>query len=117
MELKKYATFTETAANGDSYEETRFFVGDYYVVTERVTRKKESGETWRRIFVSASYEGERKYYLPQIRFEDGFLSDEKPGFEIQTAAYGAKSPAEIKKIIAGYEEAVEVVSVLEKHFL
>ena len=60
--------------------------------------------------VRADYNEE---YLPEIYYNKRF-GERRGRFEIQTTAYGAKSPAEIDAIIAGYKEAQEVCGLLEK---
>lgn len=55
----------------------------------------------------------RMQYLPEIYY-DGLWDEKK--FEIQTTSYGALSPDEIKKVIAGYQEAMLVVKTLQKNF-
>lgn len=52
-------------------------------------------------------------YLPEIYYED-LWGEEK--FEIQTTSYGALSPDEIRKVVAGYQEAMLVVETLQKNF-
>lgn len=52
-------------------------------------------------------------YLPEIYArEDRTIT----GFEIQTTSYGALPVEEISKVIAGLEEAMEVVKVLTEKF-
>ena len=62
-----------------------------------------------------------KKYVPEIYYEEkmGIVNGSivrNESFEIQTTAYGPKSAEEIEKIIAGYQEAVEVVRILNKEF-
>lgn len=55
-------------------------------------------------------------YLPNIYCRDD--SEMRVlGFDIQTTSYGALSADEIQKMIEGYNEAIEVVSVLTKRFV
>lgn len=59
---------------------------------------------------------ERADYLPEIYCRDdieGNILD----FEIQTTSYGSLSAEETQKMIAGLEEAVEVVNILTDNFL
>ena len=61
-------------------------------------------------------EHEKADYLPHI-----YVRDDNDlhvlGFEIQTTSYGALNAEEIQKVIAGYNEALEVVAVLTKEFV
>lgn len=54
--------------------------------------------------------------MPEINYEDGLWTKEKSCFKIQTCAYGAMGVAEIEKVVAGYQEAMEVVKVLTMNF-
>ncbi len=61
-------------------------------------------------------EHEKADYLPHIYVRDD--NDMKVlGFDIQTTSYGALSTEEIKKVISGYNEALEVVAILTKEFV
>lgn len=55
-------------------------------------------------------------YLPCIYCKDNF-EGKVLGFEIQTTSYGALNTDEIKKVIEGYNKALEVVEVLTKEFV
>lgn len=55
-------------------------------------------------------------YLPDIYCRNNDDGDVL-GFEIQTTSYGAISVEETKKMIAALNEAIEVVEILEKHFV
>jgi len=91
-------------------EATRFTLGEHYMVTRRVC-KYADGTTWKDYNVTKTGD-----YIPDIYYNDGIFSDEKPGFKIQTTAYGDKNIDEIKKIMAGYQEAIEAVEILTKNF-
>lgn len=65
--------------------------------------------------VSFSMRTDREFF-PEIVYHDDLFGDAAE-FRIQTCAYGAKTVAEIEQVITGYQEAVEVVKVLEKTFL
>lgn len=56
-------------------------------------------------------------YMPEISYDDGIWGNGEKKFEIQTTAYGAMKADEIEKVIAGYQEAVEVVRILTKEFI
>ena len=58
----------------------------------------------------------KERYLPDIycRTDD---EGEIVGFEVQTTSYGALPADEIKKVIDGLNEAIEVVDILTKEFV
>ncbi len=87
-----------------------FEIGSYKVV--RITHYDASQKPVYKSFSVISNDE----YAPEIYYNDGCWEKCKSTFEIQTAAYGAKSPDEIKKIIRGYEEAVEVAEILIMNF-
>ena len=61
--------------------------------------------------------GDEKY-LPRIYYSDDLGIDGiTPKFTIQTTSYGDLDPEEIKEMIKGYEEAIEVVEALTKKFI
>ena len=109
MELIK-VDYRTNEADGKTYEGTYYTLGDCYRVV-RYTVKYEDGTEFTRI--SITEDGE---YIPSISYEDDFFGERKPRFEIQTTAYGAKSPEEIRKVIDGYNTALEAVEVLTKAF-
>lgn len=59
----------------------------------------------------------RSDYLPTIYCRDDDDNGKVLDFEIQTTSYGSLPVDEIKKMIAGLEEAVAVVEVLRKEFV
>ena len=83
-----------------------FKIGSYTV--NRVTVHEGGKLVWSNVTVFSKSD-----YAPEIRYDD--WSDKKQ-FKIQTTAYGALDAEEIKKVIAGYEEALEVVKVLTEKF-
>lgn len=90
-----------------------FKVGRYFV--RRTISPMSDGEVWTRIQVQGDRDAE---YLPPIQYDDDVWSDNpNPRFEIQTTAYGAKGVEDIEKVIAGYQEALEVVNLLTEKFL
>ena len=101
--------------NGKTYTMTEYTLGSHYTVA-RYTTKYESGAFLIRIEVRADYKERRDNYLPEIYYHDDFFGESKPRFEIQTTSYGALSAEEIKKVIAGYNEALEAVEILTKNF-
>lgn len=60
-------------------------------------------------------ERERAEYLPEI-YSRTDMEGKVLGFEIQTTSYGSLPVEEIKKMIAGLNEAIEVVETLNKEF-
>lgn len=82
------------------------------VIVKKMVHKDCSGGIIYKAFNIIS-DGE---YIPEIYYEDAFWSNEKPHFEIQTVAYGAKTVDEIKRIIDGYQEAIKIVKLLELSF-
>lgn len=55
-------------------------------------------------------------YLPDIYCRDD-IEGNVIAFEIQTTSYGSLETEEIKKMVAGLNEAVEVVEILTKEFV
>lgn len=105
----------EKIVDGKKYERDEFTLGQHYSVVRNITRYPD-GDKLTRISVELSYEDRHNNYFPEIYYEDDFFGEEKPRFEIQTTAYGAMNPEEIKKVIAGYQEALEAVEILTKNF-
>ena len=93
-------------------EWTEYRIGRYTV--DHIVYTNENGYSTTRISVTKDWDSE---YLPTIYYENMFDSDEDKYFTIQTTAYGAKKPDEIKYIMAGYQEAIEVVKVLTENFI
>ena len=105
----------EKVVDGKKYERDEFTLGTHYTVVRNITRFPD-GDVLRRIQVDLSYEDRHNNYFPEIYYEDDFFGEYKPEFKIQTTAYGAMNPDEIKKVIAGYQEAIEAVEILTKNF-
>ena len=105
----------EKIEDGKKYERDEYTLGKHYTVVRNITRF-EDGDRLVRIHVNLSYEDRHMNYFPEIYYEDGIFGDEEPEFKIQTTSYGAMNPDEIKKIIAGYQEAIEAVEILTKNF-
>ena len=112
MELKVTAR-RAMEENGTKHEGTAYELGRYKV--DKYIATYETGYVYKRIIVSVPWE-ERENYIPEIYYEDDYYGTHTPRFEIQTAAYGALSPEEIAKVIAGYQEALEAVKILTKEF-
>lgn len=101
MELKLVEAFDVEARKVARYE-----IGDYQV--------KHLTYTWGDRVEVASTKKER--YLPDIycRTDDeGAIV----GFEVQTTSYGALPVEEVKKVVDGLNEAIEVVEILIKTFV
>ena len=107
--------YKQKVDGGKRYERTEFTLGEHYRVVKNVTIY-EDGEVYKRFSVNMSFEDRHNNYIPEIYYEDGIFGDEKPEFRIQTAGYGAMDAETIKKIIAGYQEALEAVEILNKNF-
>ena len=105
----------EKVEDGKKYEADEYTLGKHYTVVRNITRYPD-GDKLTRISVNLSYEDRHNNYFPEIYYEDDFFGEYKPEFKIQTTAYGAMNPKEIKKVIAGYQEAMEAVEILNKNF-
>lgn len=66
-------------------------------------------------FRSIDIRSRRDDYLPEIYCRDD-IEGRVIGFEVQTTSYGAISPDEIRKVIAGLEEAAKVAEFLNMEF-
>ena len=89
-----------------------FEIGSYKV--ERVYKRlHDDGTELFNYGIESNEEFAPRIYYVEPWEEDGT----KPCFKIQTTSYGALEPSEIQKVIAGYQEAVEVVEVLTNTFL
>ena len=67
-------------------------------------------------FKHISVRTERDDYLPEIYCRDD-IEGRVFGFEVQTTSYGAISPDEIRKVVAGLEEAAKVAEFLNMEFV
>ena len=56
-------------------------------------------------------------YQPEIYSRCDMETGKILGFHIQTTSYGALPAEEIRKVMAGYEEAMMVVEILTKEFV
>lgn len=97
------------------YERDEYTLGSHYTVVRNITRF-EDGDKLIRIHVDLSYEDRYNNYFPEIYYENDDLAGQNGEFKIQTTAYGTMNPDEIKKVIAGYQEAIEAVEILTKKF-
>lgn len=100
MELKLVEAFEVDGRKVDRYE-----IGNYKV--------KALTYSWGRRVEVGSVSRER--YLPDIysRTDDG---GKIVGFKVQTTSYGALPVGEVKKVVDGLNEAIEVVEILTKTF-
>lgn len=108
MKLVKLDERSEVV-DGAKYTEIKYELGRYkfdYDVAEYKDRKVE-----RFSFNGGIFD---ENYLPQIYFEERFGCERF--FSIMTTSYGSLKTEEIKKVIEGYQEAVEAVEILEKEF-
>ena len=105
----------EKVVDGKKYERDEFTLGKHYRVVRNITRYQD-GDVLKRFRVETSYEDRYENYFPEIYYEDDIFGEYKPQFKIQTTSYGAMNPEEIKKVIAGYQEAMEAVEILTKNF-
>lgn len=113
MELRQVESGTKFYEGGEVRRFDRFEIGGYTVNKLTVMNNAEGKVEYTSISVCPDME---ERYLPEIRYEDGFWTTEKPKFTIQTTAYGALDSAEIHKVVAGYQQALQVVEVLTKNF-
>jgi hypothetical protein len=72
----------------------------------------ENGDKYIRVFVT----DRNDRYIPEIYCTINRKS-KAIEFSIQTSSYGSLSADEIKQVIAGYNEALEVVEILTKEFV
>lgn len=102
--------------NGNKYEATTYTLGENYMV-EKYIKTYNSGATITDIQVGyKDWRKARENYMPEIHYRDDFFGKTEPRIEIQTTSYGSLNPEEIKKVIAGYQEALEAAEILTKEF-
>lgn len=99
QEAEQFETYTS------EYKEYR--IGHYTLFVEEAIGKQDG----KRITTMFSIEADNDDYLPQL-----YYRKEEKVVLVQTTAYGAKKPDEIRKIIQGYEEAVQVAETITKEF-
>lgn len=120
FEFKLISKLEATEENSVSTRE-KYIVGNYKVVRD-LTVYEPGKNPFEDTYIEDFYivPDQRKEYLPDIAYslvdigEDGKKTKD---FKIQTTAYGSLSPTEIKKVIKGYQEAIEVVGALKSRFL
>lgn len=65
---------------------------------------------------SISVRGDGTEYLPEIYSRDDYEGNVL-GFDVQTTSYGALCVDEIRKVVAGLEEATQVAKILSAEFV
>lgn len=85
-------------------------VGRYII--ERDVIEFDNGSTRERLDIYANDD-----FLPSINFNRRRNGENVHEFTIDTVAYGSLTPDELKKVIDGYNHALEVVEVLNNEFL
>lgn len=85
-------------------------VGRYRI--ERDLIEFDNGNTRERLDIYADEE-----YLPNIIFNRRRNGENVHEFKIDTVSYGSLNPDELKKVIDGYNHALEVVEILNNEFL
>lgn len=98
-------------AEGKTYRGDYFKLGQYEV--EKYTVTYENGSFYKRISVTKDWNNR---FLPDIYYSEDIFGRRDPKFTIETTAYGALKPEEIKKVIEGYQEALEAVEILTANF-
>lgn len=112
MELK-FIERKEAQDERGNYKRDEYRIGNYVVFREMSFYN--TGSIFDRIQVIQNREVD---YIPEIYFNyDIFGEKDTREFKIQTTSYGSLSPEEIQKVIAGYNEALEVVNILTEKFI
>lgn len=101
MELKKVDTIIRERETIEIYE-----IGRYTVTIFTY----ESG------YRSIGVRGDGTRYLPEIYSRDDYEGNTL-GFDVQTTSYGALCVDEIRKVVAGLEEATRVAEILGAEFV
>lgn len=100
--------------HGIKYDMTVFTLGEHYTVERTISTYKD-GERYIRFAVLVDYRDANENYIPEITV-DRSTSTGRLLCKIHTKNYGEQDADEIQKVIAGYQEAVEAVKILEKNF-
>ena len=112
MDIKKIRE-DNFEAQGRHYTHEHYECGRYAVI-KITSKEKEHGWVYTTFTVKTS---DKDNLLPTIYYNDCIDDTSKPKFTIQTSAYGDLEPDGIKKIIAGYNEAIEAVEALTEKFI
>ena len=86
----------------------RFAIGDYELVIILYVYKADGTHYY---MFEPKVANERKF-LPYIYYH-GSLTDEDGCFKIQTSSYGSLNAEDIRKMMDGYEYALEAVEVMQ----
>ena len=87
-------------------------IGAYEVEVEEYEFSNGAGHN-RQIRIRKDF---REEYMPDIYHYWRTFGEEIEEFKIQTTSYGTLKPDEIKKVIAGYEEALAITEILTEAF-
>ena len=105
----------EKREDGKFLQRDEFTLGDHYRVIRLTTTYEESIPMHKKGFTITNFSVRKDdEYIPEIVYH--IFGKEKPEFKVQTCAYGAQRADVIEKIIAGYQEALEAVSILKLNF-
>lgn len=94
----------------DNYRSEVYVIGSYEVI--RYIKTYENGEK----YISYSFRCDDEF-IPELFYQNNKWKNKENCFVISTTTYGALDAENIKKVVAGYEEALEVVETLTKQFL
>ena len=111
MELK-FIEHKEAQDERGNYKRDEYRIGNYVVFREMSFYN--TGSTFERIQVIPNREVD---YIPEIYYDYSLFGDVVRSFKIQTTSYGSLSPEDIQKVIAGYNEALEIVNILTEKFI
>ncbi len=95
----------ETKTNGETKLD-RYAIGNYTV--------KVLTRDWGRTVEVEPLNGQK--YLPEIHPEDE-MDGSITGFDVQTTSYGSLPLVELRRVIAGLEEAAKVAEILTTEFV
>lgn len=102
-------TIIDMKSNKD-FKQVIYSIGHYKVNV--ITSRKSNHRTLQ------VFKDPKTKYLPSIIYNELFFEESHPKFfSVQTMSYGDVKTEKLKPIIAGYQEALEVVEVLNKKFL
>lgn len=115
MNVTKY-DYSRKEENGNVYEATFYRLdADYLLAVYKKTYA--SGKITERCEIGFDdYNRATENYLPMIYSKSHFGVEKIIGFGIATTSHGTLNPDEIKKVIDGYNRAIEIVQVLNCFF-
>lgn len=109
LELRKISERNKIDLSDNTvYENITYEIGDYEV--EHIITTFEDGTVWDRVQVNNPFDLD---FIPQIYFEAVGTDRE---FLVETKPYGELQIEDIKEIIDGYQQAIDVVEILTKEF-